>query len=128
MSFGTKVGDVLVGTGALVVKASIKVGYKTGGFLGDVVDGGTVRYAVEEVKIAALINQLDAEAATRAAQREAAKAQALANYHAAEAAKQQPLAPMAQTVDTDKAEAQAMIGQLQALMAQAAALQAATAK
>jgi hypothetical protein len=102
MSFGTKVGDVLVGTGALVVKASIKVGYKTGGFLGDVVDGGTARYAVEEVKVAALLRELDAEAA------KAAPPQA-------------PLAQMAQAAP-EAAQAQAMLDQLQQLMAQAQAL------
>lgn len=128
MSFGSTIGKGAVKAGGLAVRGVVKVGYGTGGFLADIVDGGCEQFAVEEAKVSALINQLDAKAAQRAVAREAAKAQALANYHAAHAAKQQPLAQMAQTVDTDKAEAQAMIGQLQALMAQAAALQAATAK
>lgn len=128
MSFGSTIGKGGVKAGGLLVRGVVKVGYGTGGFLSDIVDGGVEQYAVEEAKVSALITQLDEKAAVRAAQREAAKAQALANYHAAQAAKQQPLGAMAVAAQPDATQAQAMIDQLQTIMAQAAALQAATAK
>ena len=129
MSFGSTIGKGGVKAGGLLVRGVVKVGYGTGGFLSDIVDGGVEQYAVEEAKVSALITQLDEKAAVRAAQREAAKAQALANYHAAQAAKQQqPMGAMAVAAQPDATQAQAMIDQLQTIMAQAAALQAATAK
>lgn len=128
MSFGSTIGKGGVKAGGLLVRGVVKVGYGTGGFLSDIVDGGVEQYAVEEAKVSALITQLDEKAAVRAAQREAAKAQALANYHAAQAAKQQPLGAMAVAAQPDATQAQAMIDQLQTIMAQAAALQAAMAK
>lgn len=128
MSFGSTIGKGGVKAGGLLVRGVVKVGYGTGGFLSDIVDGGVEQYAVEEAKVSALITQLDEKAAVRAAQREAAKAQALANYHAAQAAKQQPLSAMAVAAQPDATQAQAMIDQLQTIMAQAAALQAAMAK
>lgn len=128
MSFGSTIGKGGVKAGGLLVRGVVKVGYGTGGFLSDIVDGGVEQYAVEEAKVSALITQLDEKAAVRAAQREAAKSQALANYHAAQAAKQQPLGAMAVAAQPDATQAQAMIDQLQTIMAQAAALQAATAK
>jgi len=122
MSFGSTIGKGGVKAGGLLVRGVVKVGYGTGGFLSDIVDGGVEQYAVEEAKVSALITQLDEKAAVRAAQREAAKAQALANYHAAQAAKQQPLGAMAVAAQPDATQAQAMIDQLQTIMAQAAAL------
>lgn len=121
MSFGSTIGKGAVKAGGLAVRGVVKVGYGTGGFLSDIIDGGVEQYAVEEAKVTSLINQLDEKAAARAVAREAARAQALANYHAAQAAKQQPLAAMTQAAP-EAAQAQAMLDQLISLMAQAQAL------